>query len=76
MIKFFKISKKKPILGPFWGLFDQVWQKSSFLEKRALSVITYFSYHIIVPLCQKSERLGIIISAGQSNWEGFDLVGG
>ena len=53
MTKFFKISKKYPILVPFCAFFAQILAKMNFPGKRALSVFQYLYY---LPLCQNLEK--------------------
>ena len=53
---FFKISKKKSILGPFWAIFAKIWGKINFPGKRALSAFKYSNY---LPWRKKSEKIPI-----------------
>ena len=44
MTKFFKKFTQKTILGTFWGLFAQIWEKMNCPGKGALSVFKYSNY--------------------------------
>ena len=64
--KNFQKNKKKHILGPFWSLFVQIWQKLAFLEKRLRQ---FLNIRIIyLPSRQKSEKNNVSFLRKILNW--------